>query len=194
MSAWTAAMSAAVTKTGSRRLRARAWFHSIAMAGSRIPPNAVSLSSRRRTISRVPGSSTRFANRECSRSSRSSSCPTGRNLRRLQQNIAPEAEHVLDWFHVTMRLTVLGDTSRGLDRRGHGRDQGSRAGPDQWLLWHGNAPDAIDDVECLADDVAGDLEENPPRYLYESLPPRSVSSPRISPITWATSVVFFIIH
>ena len=29
-------------------------------------------------------------------------------LRRLQQNIAPEAEHVLDWFHVAMRLTVLG--------------------------------------------------------------------------------------
>ena len=31
----------------------------------------------------------------------------------------------------------------------------------KWLLWHGNAPDAIDDIECLADDVAGTLEENP---------------------------------
>ena len=26
---------------------------------------------------------------------------------------------------------------------------------------HGNAPDAIDDIECLADDIAGALEENP---------------------------------
>jgi hypothetical protein len=34
-------------------------------------------------------------------------------LRRLQQNIAPEAEHVLDWFHVTMRLTVLGQMIKG---------------------------------------------------------------------------------
>ena len=26
---------------------------------------------------------------------------------------------------------------------------------------HGNAPDAIEDIECLAGDVDGDLEENP---------------------------------
>jgi hypothetical protein len=31
----------------------------------------------------------------------------------------------------------------------------------KWLLWHGNAPDAIEDIECLAEDVDGDLEENP---------------------------------
>jgi len=82
-------------------------------------------------------------------------------FRRLQRNIAPEAEHVLDWFHVTMRLTVLGQMIKGawtdaatvaikaaaLDRI-------------KWLLWHGNAPDAVDDIECLADDVAGALEEN----------------------------------
>ena len=52
-------------------------------------------------------------------------------LRRLQQNIAPEAEHVLDWFHVTMRLTVLSDDKGGLGRRGHGRDRGSRSEADQ---------------------------------------------------------------
>jgi len=34
----------------------------------------------------------------------------------------------------------------------------------KWLLWQGNALDAIEDIEdieCLADDVVGDLEENP---------------------------------
>jgi hypothetical protein len=31
----------------------------------------------------------------------------------------------------------------------------------RWLLWHGNALDAIEDIESLADDVDGDLEENP---------------------------------
>ena len=30
----------------------------------------------------------------------------------------------------------------------------------KWLLWHGNAPTRLDNIECLADDVA-DLEENP---------------------------------
>src|SRR5271154_4618317 len=34
-------------------------------------------------------------------------------LRRLQQHIAPEAHHVLDWSHVTMRLTVLGQMIKG---------------------------------------------------------------------------------
>jgi hypothetical protein len=31
----------------------------------------------------------------------------------------------------------------------------------KWLLWHGNGPDAVDDTECLADDVAAGLEEDP---------------------------------
>jgi len=34
-------------------------------------------------------------------------------LRRRQQNIAPEAEHVLDWDPVTMRLTVLRQMIKG---------------------------------------------------------------------------------
>jgi hypothetical protein len=91
-------------------------------------------------------------------------------LQRLQQNIAPEAEHVLDWFHVTMRLTVLGQMIKGawadattvaikaaaLDRI-------------KWLLWHGNTSAAIDDIECLEDDVAGDLEENPTSTAHRKL-------------------------
>ena len=32
---------------------------------------------------------------------------------------------------------------------------------DAMAAWHGNAPDAIDDIEYLADDVAGALEESP---------------------------------
>jgi hypothetical protein len=31
----------------------------------------------------------------------------------------------------------------------------------KWLLWHGNAPDAVDDIECLLDDVTAELEDNP---------------------------------
>jgi hypothetical protein len=83
-------------------------------------------------------------------------------LRRLQQNIAPEAEHVLDWHHVTMRLTVLGQMIKGawadavtVETKAADLER------IKWLLWHGNAPDAIDDIECLVDDVAGALEENP---------------------------------
>ena len=31
----------------------------------------------------------------------------GDTVRNLQLYLTPEAEHLLDWFHVTMRLTVL---------------------------------------------------------------------------------------
>ncbi|HET6239962.1 MAG TPA: hypothetical protein VFE41_34135 [Acetobacteraceae bacterium] len=34
---------------------------------------------------------------------------------------------------------------------------------------HGNAPDAIDDIECLADDIAGALEENPTSWSLRKL-------------------------
>jgi len=32
----------------------------------------------------------------------------------LQQYLNPLAEHLLDWFHVTMRLTVMGQLVKGL--------------------------------------------------------------------------------
>jgi hypothetical protein len=37
----------------------------------------------------------------------------GESVRRLVSRIDPEAEHVLDWFHVTMRLTVLAQMTKG---------------------------------------------------------------------------------
>ena len=38
----------------------------------------------------------------------------GDDVRDLQLDLNPEAEHYLDWFHVTMRLTVLGQYAKGL--------------------------------------------------------------------------------
>ena len=35
-------------------------------------------------------------------------------MRDLQLYLSPEAEHLLDWFHVSMRLTVLQQTAKGL--------------------------------------------------------------------------------
>jgi len=38
----------------------------------------------------------------------------GDDVRDLQMYLNPEAEHYLDWFHVTMRLTVMGQYAKGL--------------------------------------------------------------------------------
>jgi hypothetical protein len=39
----------------------------------------------------------------------------GTDVREVQQYLNPEAEHYLDWFHITMRLTVMGQFAKGLD-------------------------------------------------------------------------------
>ena len=35
------------------------------------------------------------------------------NVRELQNYMYPESEHVLDWFHVTMKLMVLNQFAKG---------------------------------------------------------------------------------
>ena len=96
----------------------------------------------------------------------------GDSVRRLVARIGPESEHVLDWFHVTMRLTVLGQMIKGA----------CPADPDwtqerlrdleelKWLLWHGHARQAVDAARALADeawalaeDLAGDFKGKPER-------------------------------
>jgi hypothetical protein len=31
----------------------------------------------------------------------------GENVRRVQEYLQPFSEHLIEWFHITMRLTVL---------------------------------------------------------------------------------------
>ena len=38
----------------------------------------------------------------------------GDTVRDLQMRMSPQAEHVLDWFHVTMRLTVMRQLALGV--------------------------------------------------------------------------------
>src|ERR1700742_5179892 len=38
----------------------------------------------------------------------------GDDVRDLPQFINPEAEHILDWFHIAMRLTVMSQLVKGL--------------------------------------------------------------------------------
>jgi hypothetical protein len=38
----------------------------------------------------------------------------GDTVRDLQMYLHPEAEHLLDWFHISMRVTVMGQMAKGL--------------------------------------------------------------------------------
>lgn len=74
------------------------------------------------------------------------------NLRMMQIGIYPEAEHILDWFHISMRLTVLNQCAKGLGSQSSGigielRDLLEKT---KWYLWHGNVDEALDKLDsCL---------------------------------------------
>jgi len=80
----------------------------------------------------------------------------GDSVRALVSDLPAGSEHVLDWFHVTMRLTVLGQYAKGL---AHHNALEATALQDRlerikWRLWHGDADEAQNRARELAEDVA----------------------------------------
>lgn len=74
----------------------------------------------------------------------------GDNVRDLQLYLSPLAEHLLDWFHVTMRLTVLRQQLKELCTAApdHELDTlDTRLERVKWFLWHGNVVRALDVIE-----------------------------------------------
>ena len=82
------------------------------------------------------------------------------NVRNLQYLMHPESEHILDWFHITMRLTVLNQFSKGLIK--YSLEKGERVKEylesTKWYLWHGNVEKALDSLEdcyciCMDEEI-----------------------------------------
>jgi len=72
-------------------------------------------------------------------------------LRKLQLELSPKATHILDWFHLTMKLTVLGQYGKGLAQcevvLGEAiRDKIERL---KWSLWHGQVDKALGKIDDL---------------------------------------------
>jgi hypothetical protein len=80
----------------------------------------------------------------------------GEEVRALTELVTPGSEHVLDWFHITMRVTVLEQYARGVAH--HDEAAGTRLRAElersKWLLWHGNQHRAQEAIEILEEDVA----------------------------------------
>jgi len=87
-----------------------------------------------------------------------------KTVRDLQLYLNPRAKHVLDWFHITMRLTVLGQFLKGLRHakleedaapltvEGIVDDMDRALASTKWNLWHGRPERALEeflDVEML---------------------------------------------
>jgi len=73
----------------------------------------------------------------------------GADVRDLPLYLNPQSEHLIDWFHITMRLTVMNQMARGLKDE-TGSEAASQLERLKWFLWHGNVFRALQ--------VVGDLE------------------------------------
>lgn len=80
----------------------------------------------------------------------------GATVRELQLYLSPQSEHILDWFHVTMRITQLQQQVKGLEatsRADCAHDPEQVLESVKWYLWHGNVFRALQELTWLADDV-----------------------------------------
>ena len=70
----------------------------------------------------------------------------GDTVRRLQEYLHPSSEHLIDWFHITMRLTVLQQQRKALQAQQPqiGEEIAKQLESVKHLLWHGNAEEALE--------------------------------------------------
>lgn len=93
----------------------------------------------------------------------------GESVRGLQKHLSPTADHILDWFHVAMRLTVLGQYAKSLsDAPELPQIENPSVRRDDVLadlesvkhyLWHGNSFRALEVTDGLLLDL--DVPEPP---------------------------------
>ena len=80
----------------------------------------------------------------------------GENVRRMQEYLHPCSEHLIDWFHITMRLTVLQQQTKALkeERPRTGADISKRLESVKHFLWHGNIEEALERLGHLIMDLS----------------------------------------
>ena len=96
-------------------------------------------------------------------------------LRSLTSYLSAESTHILDWFHLTMRLTVLHQYALGVvqvDAAG-GKALQDRLHSIKWHLWHGNAERAVEKIMDLDDIVATHQDDPLVAKKYGKLKPLS---------------------
>jgi hypothetical protein len=77
-------------------------------------------------------------------------------LRALQLEMSPKATHILDWFHLTMKLTVLEQYAKGLVQceAALGEAIREKIARLKWSLWHGQVDKALGKIDDLVSSIA----------------------------------------
>jgi hypothetical protein len=94
----------------------------------------------------------------------------GDTVRSWPKRLHPRAEHVIDWFHIAMRFTVLKQIVKGISIPDANPDD-----PDdhperllesaKWFLWHGNVHRSLQRIDTLSELIEHDerVPESPER-------------------------------
>jgi hypothetical protein len=80
----------------------------------------------------------------------------GDDVRELPLYLNPQSEQYLDWFHLTMRITVMNQLAKGVrSRENPGLARSVLDGLERlkWFLWHGNVYRALDTIDGLEFDL-----------------------------------------
>jgi len=94
----------------------------------------------------------------------------GDTVRDLAEGHSPLAAHILDWFHITMRLTVLNQMGKSVLVEHKGEKFEEELERVKWFLWHSNVYKALQLLEWLDQDIdaeASDEARKLARTLHE---------------------------
>ena len=99
----------------------------------------------------------------------------GKGVRDLQWDMRPNAEHVLDYFHIAMRVTVMQQIARGLPASHDEAKAGiiARLERVRRFLWHGNGRRALEIISDVEEDVLDIAEPEEPLEPDEVAPATS---------------------
>jgi hypothetical protein len=89
----------------------------------------------------------------------------GDTVRELPMDLHPKAEHLLDWFHVTMRITGMNRLAAGMQAEEYpdlSADLEEMLEHLKWNLWHGKVDRALEILDELA--YALDVEDGSPEH------------------------------
>jgi hypothetical protein len=87
------------------------------------------------------------------------------SLRQLQLEMSPKASHILDWYHLSMKLTVLGQYGKGLVACETARGEAicEKIERLKWSLWHGQVDKSLGKIDEL-ESSRGSCSETYARY------------------------------
>jgi hypothetical protein len=94
----------------------------------------------------------------------------GDTVRDLTEGHNPLAEHILDWFHITMRITVLNQLGKSVSAQHKGEEFEKDLERVKCFIWHGNvykALQVLDDLTWEIDAQASNEAQKLAKTLHE---------------------------